>query len=197
MEQIFSTIKFGVKVSATMVVATMCNTMVCIESKVIDVNKSYWQPSFIKFGANLITTTLPAILTATYAKHFAQELTDNKYVSYIATLIGGCSLNYMLNKLSDAAGLCKLSSIAIINHHLYQIEQQDIGKQIIMGDNVLGSCLNTAAQTVLIDMIWNGFPSSNDKAQDLPEIECIIQDDYELGVQPQDYYDNEYVMAAG
>ena len=45
---------------------------------------------------------------------------------------------------------------------------------------------NTIVQTVLIDMIWNGFPWSNDKAQDLSEIEDITQDiDY-----------NEHVMAA-
>ncbi len=68
--------------------------------------------------------------------------------------------------------------------------------EILKKANYLILIANTVVQTVLIDMIWNGFPWSNDKAQDLSEIEDIKQGLNDLGIEPQDDYYNEYVMAA-
>ena len=162
-------------------------------------------------GACINASTLPAFYVniinqlAIYVSQ-SYNIPYNKFAQY--GVMGLCSafapkialncLNYEYNHVND-----------YIENNISDIitsEDLECGTNIIMFPNVtkLGMKIdiiqkanpsilvaNTLVQTVLIDMIWNGFPwSSNDKAED------ITQDDYELGVQPQDFDYNEYVMTA-
>ncbi len=167
-------------IAATGCVATVCNLFyVLIDLADPKVNQCLLFMSK-RFPAVYVTSILPATVATLIAKPLIQKFFDNKYISYIGMAMGGCSANYLLNKLCD--------DLDLLNHlkHSSHGAACDQDYKITMGHTPNKCFLNTLAQTVLIDMIWNGFPWSNDEAQDLSEIEDITQDDYY----------NEYVMAA-